>query len=500
MGQVLYRKYRSKDLSEKELVGQSHITDGLSRSILSGHISHAYLFTGPKGTGKTSVARIVAHMINDFEYDDPCSHLDIIEIDAASNRRIDEIRDLREKVHIAPTTGKYKVYIIDEVHMLTKEAFNALLKTLEEPPAHAVFILATTELHKVPETIISRTQRYAFKPIEKKKIVDHLASIAKKEKIEVDTSALELIADHANGGFRDAISLLDQISNGSSKVSVETVSTMIGIPPKSLISSLWQSINESNPEASAILLSLYDLGYLAPKIAKELLVLAIESRRVDVAEKLLDVRSSNDPELKLQLLVIENSGQAKVKIKEPAKSSATIQQTEVDSIPDGQLLKSINETKKVVTSTVQKDELVNNIKKEAEPNDTNVASTNNSWEEVIQNIKDAGHSVYGPLRLAETEISDGVLYLRLKFPFHIKRIADPQNSKIIIDAYRQVTGKSIKVEVSRLNQEVIDETNSKPPTTKIPKHADINDTTADMALMSDPLDIVRNVFGNAEVL
>src|SRR3954469_978365 len=165
MEQALYRKYRPRGFDDA--VGQPHITTTLARAIKAGKLSHAYLFTGPRGVGKTSIARILAHEINELPYTDESIHLDIIEIDAASNRRIDEIRDLRDKVHIAPTSAKYKVYIIDEVHMLTKEAFNALLKTLEEPPEHVIFILATTEVHKLPETIISRTQRFSFKPADK---------------------------------------------------------------------------------------------------------------------------------------------------------------------------------------------------------------------------------------------------------------------------------------------------------------------------------------------
>src|SRR3989344_3488877 len=179
MGQALYRKHRPKKL--KEVIGQEHITDTLASALKNGRISHAYLFTGPKGVGKTSVARILAREVNGLAYTEGETNLDIIEIDAASNRRIDEIRELRERVHNAPTSAKYKVYIIDEVHMLTREAFNALLKTLEEPPAHAIFILATTEDHKLPETIISRTQRYSFRPIDRDKVVDHLRVIAKKE-------------------------------------------------------------------------------------------------------------------------------------------------------------------------------------------------------------------------------------------------------------------------------------------------------------------------------
>ncbi|HMH31205.1 MAG TPA: DNA polymerase III subunit gamma/tau, partial [Methylomirabilota bacterium] len=181
MGQALYRKYRSKSLDE--IVGQKHITETLSKALKQGKISHAYLFTGPRGVGKTSVARILAHEINGLPYTDDSAHLDIIEIDAASNRRIDEIRELRDKVYVAPTSAKYKVYIIDEVHMLTREAFNALLKTLEEPPEHVVFILATTDAHKLPETIVSRTQRFNFKPADSKEVVGLLGNIAKKEKI-----------------------------------------------------------------------------------------------------------------------------------------------------------------------------------------------------------------------------------------------------------------------------------------------------------------------------
>src|SRR3982751_1342685 len=187
MGQALYRKYRSKSFDD--VVGQDHITKTLKNALSSGRINHAYLFTGPRGVGKTSVARILAHEVNSLPYTDESIHLDIIEIDAASNRRIDEIRDLRDRVRIAPVSAKYKVYIIDEVHMLTREAFNALLKTLEEPPAHVLFILATTEAHKLPETIVSRTQRFEFKPVTTAKVAEHLTVIAKQESINITPGA-----------------------------------------------------------------------------------------------------------------------------------------------------------------------------------------------------------------------------------------------------------------------------------------------------------------------
>ena len=207
MGKSLYRSYRSRSFDE--IIGQDHITTVLKNALKTDSISHAYLLSGPRGVGKTSTARILAHSVNELEYEGENLNLDIIEIDAASNRRIDEIRDIRDKVNILPVASKYKVYIIDEVHMLTKEAFNALLKTLEEPPAHVIFILATTESHKVPETILSRCVKLNFKPISNDMIFEHLKSISKKEKINISDKALELVSDHARGSFRDAISLLE---------------------------------------------------------------------------------------------------------------------------------------------------------------------------------------------------------------------------------------------------------------------------------------------------
>ena len=208
MSQALYRKYRSKSLSE--VIGQTHITDILTRALKTDKIAHAYLFTGPRGVGKTSVARILAHEINHIPYTDDSTILDIIEIDAASNNGVEDVRQLREFVRIAPTAAAKKVYIIDEVHMLSKPAFNALLKTLEEPPEHVVFILATTDVEKLPATIISRTQRFSFHAIQPKEAAKHLRTIADKEKIAITDDALSLVAERGDGSFRDSISLLDQ--------------------------------------------------------------------------------------------------------------------------------------------------------------------------------------------------------------------------------------------------------------------------------------------------
>ncbi len=239
---ALYRKWRPSDF--ENLVGQDHISKTLSNAIISNKIAHAYLFSGPRGTGKTSTAKILAKALN-CEHGptpSPCntcvncmkinngSSMDVYEIDAASNRGIDEIRDLRETVKFTPVDGRYKVYIIDEVHMLTTEAFNALLKTLEEPPAHVVFILATTESHKVPATIHSRCQRYDFRRIGVPEIMQRLSVVTEQMQIDATEEALKLIAIHADGGLRDALSILDQCSTlDNNPVDAEKVKRMLGL-------------------------------------------------------------------------------------------------------------------------------------------------------------------------------------------------------------------------------------------------------------------------------
>ena len=229
MAKALYRKYRPKTLVD--VVGQDQVVSFLSRALAENKISHAYLFVGPRGTGKTSVARIFAHEINDFPYEIEDDYVDIIEIDGASNRGIDDIRELREKAAIAPTTGKYKVYIIDEVHMLTREAFNALLKTLEEPPKHTIFIMATTDAHKVPVTITSRAQTYTFRLADYTVMFDFLRNVANKENIKITDDAIKLIVKRGGGSFRDSLSILDQISTLSSReISREMVEAAMGLP------------------------------------------------------------------------------------------------------------------------------------------------------------------------------------------------------------------------------------------------------------------------------
>ena len=256
---ALYRKWRPGGFDE--LVGQEHVSRTLSNAINTGKVGHAYLFAGPRGTGKTSTAKILAKALNCEQgpTPNPCNRceaclkinsgtsMDVFEIDAASNRGIDEIRDLRETVKFAPADGRYKVYIIDEVHMLTMEAFNALLKTLEEPPAHVVFILATTEAHKVPATIQSRCQRYDFKRITVADIEGRLQLVADNMGLEYDAEALRLIAMKADGGMRDALGLLDQCAAlAEGRLTVEQAQGFLGLIGRDWIAGLVSAIGQQN--------------------------------------------------------------------------------------------------------------------------------------------------------------------------------------------------------------------------------------------------------------
>lgn len=252
--QALYRKYRPSNFDE--VVGQQPIIQTLKNAIVQNRIAHAYLFCGPRGTGKTSIAKIFAKMLNcEDKSNKPCgkctnckmvqngSHPDIIEIDAASNNGVDEVRNLIDKVKYAPMQGKYKVYIIDEVHMMTTGAFNALLKTIEEPPAHVVFILATTEPNKVIPTIISRCQRFDFNKVSQKDIEKRLSIVCKEEKIEIDPEAISLIAQLADGGMRDSLSILDQcIAYCSSNITVDNVREIYGVLTTSDIGKLFEHL------------------------------------------------------------------------------------------------------------------------------------------------------------------------------------------------------------------------------------------------------------------
>src|SRR5512135_3366290 len=255
MSQALYRKWRPRLWDQ--VVGQEHVVRTLQNAIRSEKVGHAYLFAGPRGTGKTTTARLLAKAVNCLDPQvenrpcDKCEHcqavndgrfLDLIEIDAASNTSVDDVRDLRDKINYSPTQGRYKVYIIDEVHMLSTAAFNALLKTLEEPPPHAIFILATTEMHKIPATVLSRCQRHEFRRIPVNDIVAELKMLSRQEKIAIDNDALLLIARQSTGSMRDAISLLDQLSSTGEHIRLETAQKILGTATNQLVIELVEAI------------------------------------------------------------------------------------------------------------------------------------------------------------------------------------------------------------------------------------------------------------------
>ncbi len=333
----LYQKYRPQEFDS--LAGQEHIKRTLQQALKKDLVSHAYLFCGPRGTGKTTTARLIAKAVNcpDFNIEtaEPCnkckiceaitnsSLIDVIEIDAASNRGIDEIRELKETIRFAPTLAKNKVYIIDEVHMLTNEAFNALLKTIEEPPTNVYFILATTELHKVPETIISRCQRFDFKRINHQDLVDRLEFICKKEAIEFEREALEMISLFADGGLRDAISVMDQIAV-CGKISTDQVKLSLGSTGVDTLQLFLKNLLQKNEiGAFEIIQSLHSQGSDIKqfqieilKITREKLHHAIQNNDLQTKESLLNLielwqeinnsfKHSIIQELPLEILVVK---------------------------------------------------------------------------------------------------------------------------------------------------------------------------------------------------
>lgn len=446
---ALYLKYRPKTLDE--LVGQERVKNTLLLSFQNNKLSHAYILVGPRGTGKTSTARILAKMVNCEDKNAPCnkcqtcmsitdgSNLDLIEIDAASNRGIEDIRSLREKIKLAPSTSRKKVYIIDEVHMLTAEAFNALLKTLEEPPEHALFILATTDASKIPATILSRAQRLDFKPANNQEILEVLQKIARAEKIDADEEALKFLAKKAEGSFRDAVKILDQVASSKGKITTKSlqetlkatqfddlldlIKNIVSHDAKNSLLTLSKQI-EQGVDVKDLALSLMDIlrnmvfikNYLGEELVKpnwtedkyeDLIKMAESFSNNDLTadlgflqEALEKLKFASIPSLPLELAILEICGPQEV---------SKVSNTTLSNSPD-------------------------------------IAKIKEKWSFVLETIRPYNFSLEALLRSTNiSSCSDSEVIMEVPYSFHQRILEAPKNRDLLESIFSDVLGRQVKV-------------------------------------------------------
>ena len=426
----LYRRYRPVRLSE--VVGQDQVTGPLANSLKSGKINHAYLFIGPRGTGKTSVARIFAHEVNGFSYEIEDDYVDIIEIDGASNRGIDNIRELREKVAIAPTSGKYKIYIIDEVHMLTKEAFNALLKTLEEPPKHVIFIMATTDAYKVPVTITSRAQTYTFTLADHKTMFDFLKSVCEKEKIKIADDALDVIVKRGGGSFRDSLSLLDQISTLSSEeISKDIVINAMGLPEDEKIHALIDSYRAGDiDEITVLLKGLLSSGVRPETLAEEIIADIVENPEPDLLKllaKLPDVRAPF-AEAKLLVALCDEANLASDTSRSGARPSGPF--AFGNSRPKGRAPRADGATPRLAR-------LRTPLRRDASDTPQSSPDTKSAdfdWDKFLETVRGMNDAIHSQLAKASYMVSGNTLNIYPNKKIAKTILSRDNNKKILIDA------------------------------------------------------------------
>lgn len=466
MGKALYRKYRSRSLDE--IVGQPHITSMLKHAIDHDTLAHAYLLTGPRGVGKTSIARILAHEINHIPYKDESTHLDIIEIDAASNNSVEDIRDLRDKVQIAPVSAIKKIYIIDEVHMLSKSAFNALLKTLEEPPEHVVFILATTDADKLPATILSRVQRFNFRLIGRDDVVNHLRMIADAENIDIEDEALNLIARCGQGSFRDSISLLDQMQHISeSRITRDLVEQSLGFADQSTISAILDAYEKCDIQTIADTLRvLENRGIPAQSVSEQL----IDSIRDDfinryncisLVDRLLSNRKTLWPYIELLVALTPKDYATVANSSAQKKDAPTKKQSD---IPKNENVTAKKEEKSAVESSTKDDKTSDTPEQKKSAKKTkqqNKSTADFNWEQFLELIHDKAPGAHSFLVKDGYEIDENTLTI-----FAGKKFAKTQIEKAL-----PILGEALQTLGFDLS--IVVEQTAKPPKNK--QTADILD-------------------------
>ncbi|MDP2720468.1 MAG: DNA polymerase III subunit gamma/tau [bacterium] len=507
---VLYRKYRPQTLAE--IIGQEHIKEPLLASLKTGKISHAYLFTGPRGTGKTSVARILAKAVNcqktahgkqTTTFGEPCnecascvsitegSHLDILEIDAASNRGIDEIRDLREKIKLAPAFGRYKVYIIDEAHMLTSEAFNALLKTLEEPPEHAIFILATTEPQKIPATIASRSTRFDFKIPTTLELLEKLTKITKEEGWQLSRESLEEIAKIAGGAFRDAEVLLEKVASYDSAATIEKTRQVLGKIEARVTTNLLRLIQEGKTREALLWLDAYvkeggSIRVLAEailEVLRKLLLIKAGAAEIigSITEEELEILKNMEKSLsKVQILKINDLfNKAIVDLRdvtiaqlpiEIAIIEATLENpnnpVEIEEKSNDVTHNKINEPvikdKVSVEEALEKNGEKEDQKKKIETEKIGEAlptpkkstgqdskilkNLQSGWGKFLKEIKPLNSSLEMFLRSAKpVDIDEDTLVLEFSYRFHKEKIEEKKYREVIEKALEKFTGSPLRL-------------------------------------------------------
>jgi DNA polymerase-3 subunit gamma/tau len=469
---ALYRVWRPQKFDE--VVGQAETVMALKNAVKQQKLSHAYIFAGPRGTGKTSIAKILARAVNcEHPIDgNPCnqclvcedikngSFMDVIEIDAASNRGIDEIRDLREQVRVLPAQGKTKVYIIDEVHMLTTEAFNALLKTLEEPPARVMFILATTEAHKIPPTIISRCQKFNFYRLSQEQIESHLQEVAAKSDLIVEPEALQLIARRANGGMRDALGMLDQAyAYKGATISRTDVLEVLGLVDDLFIASLMEAV--INHDVQKIITNLdaaFQQGKEARQIAREsclylrdLMIYALLGEKGEMLfisgqskNMLKQQKEKVDKQKLLQALEKMLDLTEKLKFNEEQRFSLEMAFLDLSN----KIFKEHSEDENIVEPS-RADTKKNIVKKTQENHSNKEDSRDILWKQILMGVKEKKiptHALLSQGKLLGTR--GDTLYIGFKrgYRFHKERMEEKGNREILEETLRQIFNRNVETE------------------------------------------------------